>query len=284
VSASHPARQVAPSVEAVISLGGLRRRGRGLVGKFERLATHGGGRAGGSFRLALQDDERPLSLDMDGESRILLIALGGVGRNVSMPPFEFFKATGAIPCKRLYVRDVHQAWYHRGLPGHGSTFTSVADALRELIAGHDVQRLVLAGASAGGYAALAFGTLLGADVVLCFAPQTTVDVGELDAIGDHRYDGRLREVFAAGLVDPNWIDLRGALAGARVADTRYQIYFADRVRPDRLHAERLVGLEGLRLYRFGRGNHNVARMMRETGALDKVLQRALVAPGQPPVG
>ena len=50
--------------------------------------------------------------------------------------------------------------------------------------------------------------------------------------------------------------------------------------PDRLHAERLIGLEGLRLYRFGRGGHNIARMLRETGALDKVLQRALIAPGQ----
>jgi hypothetical protein len=259
--------------------GQVRRRGRGLVRRLRRLAAPGDGRVDGGFRKELEDGELPLSLDMASDSRTLLIALGGIGRNVSMPPFEFFKATGGIPCKRLFVRDVNQAWYQMGLPGYGTSFTSVSDTLRELVAGHDVDRLVLAGASAGGYAAMAFGTMLGADLVLCFAPQSTVDLGELHAIGDRRYDERLGEVAAAGVIDPDWIDLRAALPTHRVVNTRYHVYFADRVRPDRLHAERLVGVEGVRLYRFGRGNHNIARMMRETGALDKVLQRALGASG-----
>jgi hypothetical protein len=254
----------------------LRPRGRRVVDKLRHLTAPGGDAATSGFRQALEQDELPLSLDMQSDSRTLLIALGGIGRNVSMPPFEFFKATGSIPCKRLFVRDVNQAWYQMGLPGHGSDFTSVADTLRELIAGHDVDRLVLAGASAGGYAAMAFGTLLGADLALCFAPQSTVDLDKLHAIGDRRYDARLGEVTAAGVVDADWIDLRSALPAARVADTRYDIYFADRVAPDRLHAERLVGVEGVRLYRFGRGNHNIAGTMRRSGALDKVLQRALV--------
>ena len=260
--------------------GQVRRRGRRLVRRLKRLAAPGGGGAATGFQRELEDGELPLILDMDSDSRTLLIALGGIGRNVSMPPFEFFKATGSIPCKRLFVRDVNQAWYQMGLPGYGTSFTSVSDTLRELVAGHNVERLVLAGASAGGYAAMAFGTLLGADLVLCFAPQSTVDLDELHAIGDHRYDERLGEVTAAGVIDPDWIDLRGALPAHRVANTRYHVYFADRVRPDRLHAERLIGVEGMRLYRFGRGNHNIARMMRETGALDKVLQRALGASGQ----
>jgi hypothetical protein len=257
-----------------------RGRDRRLLRTLRRLAVAARARPDRGFQRALEDVELPLSLDMGSDSRTLLIALGGIGRRVSMLPSEFFKATGGIPCKRLFVRDVKQAWYQMGLPGYGTSFVSVADALRAQIAGHDVERLVLAGASAGGYAALAFGSLLGADLVLCFAPQTTVDLAELHAIGDHRYDDRLGEVTAAGVIDANWVDLRGALAAARVAHTTYQIYFAEQVAADRLHAERLLGIEGVRLYRFGKGNHNVARMMRESGALEKVLQRALVAPGQ----
>jgi hypothetical protein len=258
--------------------GRVRRHARRLARKLEQRPGTSESDAG--FREALEDSELPLSLDMDGDSRTLLIALGGLGRKVGMPPFEFFRATGGIPCKRLFVRDIHQSWYQRGLPGHGGDFLAVADALRGLIAEHDVDRLVLAGASSGGYAALAFGTLLGADLVLGFAPQSTVDLDKLHAIGDHRYDERLSEVTAAGVIDPSWIDLRGQLQSARLADTRYEVFFDDSVLPDRLHAERLIGLEGLRLYRFGRGGHNIARMLRETGALDKVLQRALTARGQ----
>lgn len=258
--------------------GRVRRRGRGLVRALRQLSAPGSGRVDAGFRQALEDNDLPLSLDMKSDSRTLLVALGGLGRKVGMPPVEFFRATGKIPCKRLFVRDVNQAWYQMGLPGCGTNFLGVSAALRELIAEHDVDRLVLAGASSGGYAALAFGTLLGADLVLGFAPQSTVDLDKLHEIGDHRYDERLREVAAAGVIDPNWTDLRGQLQAARIADTRYQIYFANSVAPDRLHAERLLGLEGLRLYRFGKGGHTIALTMRESGALNKVLWQALVAP------
>jgi len=259
---------------------GARQRGRQLRRALKRMS----GPLLGSderFRQALDDRELPVSLDMDSDSRTLLVALGGQRLRIGMPPFEFFRSTGNIPCKRLFVRDVNQSWYQMGLPGYARNFVGVADALRELIAEYDVERLVLAGASSGGYAALAFGTLLGADLVLGFAPQSTVDLDKLHEIGDHRYDDRLREVTAAGVIDPDWIDLRGQLQAARIADTRYHIYFAESLRPDRLHAERLRGLEGLRLYRFGKGDHNIARMMRATGALDRVLQQALVVPQRP---
>jgi hypothetical protein len=256
----------------------LKRRGLRAVRALRRAPAPAASSLDAGFRSELENEELPLSIDVNSDSRTLLIALGGIARGVSMPPFEFFKATDEIACKRLFVRDVKQAWYQMGLPGYGDDFVSVADALRELIAGYDVDRLVLAGASAGGYAALAFGTLLGADRVLCFAPQSTIDLEQMHAIGDHRYDERLGEVTAAGAIDSNWIDLRTALPAARVADTRYQIYFADAVSTDRLHAERLLGLAGVRLYRFGRGNHNIARALRQSGALETVLQRALIAP------
>jgi hypothetical protein len=78
------------------------------------------------------------------------------------------------------------------------------------------------------------------------------------------------------------MDLRDVLPDARCAETRYEIYFAEphgdpRWRADVLHAERLRGLVGVHVYRFGKGNHVIARTLRETGALDKVLRRALLS-------
>lgn len=256
-------------------------RGRDLV---EQLAAARPGIADGAFRSALKQEEQPLIADMDSDSRTLLVALGGVAMGVSMPPFEFFRMARDIPCKRLFVRDIRQAWYHMGLPGQGADFTSVAGALREQIARYDVERLVLAGASAGGYGALAFGTLLGADLVLCFAPQTVIDLDQMHELGDHRYDERLGEVGAAGAFDRGWLDLRSALPAARVADTRYHVFFAEQVRVDRLHAERLRGLAGVQLYRIGRGDHRIARTLRRSGALDRVLQSAIDVPQRPPAG
>src|ERR1700694_1066201 len=95
----------------------------------------------GRFRESLGDPEVPLSLEMDGESRTLLVAFGGIVGWMGMPPLWFFSLAGAIPVKRLFVRDLHQAWYHRGMPGHGLSLTSVADSLGQLIAGRGVERL-----------------------------------------------------------------------------------------------------------------------------------------------
>jgi pimeloyl-ACP methyl ester carboxylesterase len=232
---------------------------------------------------ALEDREASLSAELDGDSRSLLVAFGGIrGGQLGMPAFEFFQATARMPVKRVFVRDLRQGWYHRGIPEYGDTLASVAEGLRALIDAHEVDRLVMAGNSAGGYAALVFGTLLGAHTVLAFAPQTVLGLDELAAIDDHRWDEQLGAVASEGALDERWSDLRDALPLARLAETRYQIYFDDSLAVDRLHAERLRGLDGARLYRFGRGRHKLVRELREAGALERLLHEALgLDPSEP---
>jgi pimeloyl-ACP methyl ester carboxylesterase len=232
-------------------------------------------RAFGREKPAAAEGGPPLSVEMDSGSRTLLIVFGGMKGRIGMPRFEFFALTGDIPVKRVFVRDLRQAWYHRGLPGYGRTLMSVADVLREHIAAEQVERMVVVGNSAGGYAALVLGTLLGADEVLCFAPQTVLDLDVLATVGDHRWDQHLKPLVAAGGVDPDWADLGSALAPVRRTDTRYRVFFDDTVLADRFHAERLLGLEGLRLYRFGIGRHHLVRTLRDNGALGQIVQRAL---------
>ncbi len=248
----------------------LRRAARSLVLPFR----HG-------FRQTLEDPHAPLSLDLGHDSPTLLVAFGGMAGQLGMPPFEFFKATGEIPVKRLFVRDLHQAWYHRGIPGHGSTLETAAASLGELIAGQDVERLVVAGNSAGGYAALVFGTLLGADAALCFAPQSTLELDALAEMDDHRWDDQLLALVRAGELDSRWTDLRGALPQARRAGTTYEVFYDEALRVDRLHAERLSGLDGVALHPREGGAHSVALEMRETGELAGVLRRVLVAESAP---
>jgi pimeloyl-ACP methyl ester carboxylesterase len=230
---------------------------------------------GDRFRLDLEDLKAPLSSNMACDSRTLLLAFGGMAGQLQIPPFEFFALTGEMPVKRLFVRDLHQAWYHRGIPGYGSTIEEVAESLRQLIARHDVDRLVVAGVSAGGYAALVFGALLSADRALCFAPQTTVDQDILAAMDDHRWDDRLELLTSSGSLDSGWTDLRDALPAARCADTHYDLYFDESFDPDRVHSERLAGLDGVRLHHVAEGEHEIARKMRETGELEQVLRSAL---------
>jgi pimeloyl-ACP methyl ester carboxylesterase len=212
---------------------------------------------------------------MEGNSTTLLLAFGGMKGKLDIPPFEFFGLTGEMPIKRLFVRDLKQAWYHRGVRRHGSTIPKVAEHLEQLIASHRIDRLVVVGTSAGGYAALIFGSLLGADRVLCFGPQTSLDLNVLGEMDDHRWDDKITALASNDDLDPAWIDLRGALPKARVAQTQYELYFDDSYPPDRLHAERLDGIDGVQLRPVAGGEHEVARKMRNTGELERVLRSAL---------
>jgi len=228
-------------------------------------------------------EEGSMNLELDGDSRTLLIAFGGMrGARIGVPAFEFSMASSELPVKRLFVRDLRQAWYHLGTPEYGPTLNSVAEGLRGLLAQHEVERLVVTGNSAGGYAALVFGTLLGADTVLCFAPQTVLDLDTLAEMDDHRWDEQVKAVIAADSLDERWVDLRAALPRARHADTRYQVYFDDTLSVDRLHAERLREVPDMHLYRFGKGAHNLVRALRQAGALERLLRQALGVPPAAP--
>jgi hypothetical protein len=212
---------------------------------------------------------------MEADSSTLLVAFGGIREGFVIPVFEFSNFTARFGVKRLFVRDLRQAWYHRGVPRHGARLKDVADYLGRLIAEHDPQRVVMTGVSAGGYAALVFGTIMRADVVLAISPQTVIDPEVLAALDDHRWDAWAEALTAAHALDRDWADLREALPAAGNSGTRYEVYFAESDPLDKLHAERLGGLPRVKLFRFGRGGHFVVREMRASGALDNVLRRAL---------
>jgi hypothetical protein len=231
-----------------------------------------------AFERAVSDTAVPMSLDMRRDSRTLMIAFGGRPGGLGMPPFEFFRITGSIRTKRMFVRDLRQAWYHEGVEGAGETITEMAESFAHVIGQHEFDRLVVTGISAGGYAALLFGTLLGADVVVAFSPQTVIDPDAMAAMDDHRYDDPLVGLAAAGRLDERWTDLREALPPARSADTLYELHFDPSSRPDRLHAERLAELPGVRLHRHEGAGHNIPKVLREEGKLESVLLDALEVP------
>lgn len=222
-----------------------------------------------------EDPTVGLVTDFTADSDTVLMAFGGMALQIGMPPFEFFSLTGGMPAKRLFIRDVHQAWYQRGVPGHGDTIDDLAARLRELLDEARARRLVVAGNSAGGYGALLFGTLLGADRVLAFSPQTFLDQDALWAIGDHRWDVKLRRLEAAGGADPRFVDLGASLPELANGRTRYDVHYAATLMSDEHHAERVAGIPGLTLHGHPRGGHSVIRLLRRTGELEQLIIDAI---------
>ena len=152
-----------------------------------------------------------------------------------------------------------------------------------------MQRLVVTGNSAGGYAALVFGTLLGADTVLGFSPQTVLDLDLLRGWGDDRWERRITKLMDEGRIPSRWLDLREALPaaeplpGASRSGTTCELYFDAELELDRLHAEHIADVPGVHLHPRKGGEHKLARELRQSGELEEVLQRALLG-SVPPDG
>jgi hypothetical protein len=205
----------------------------------------------------------------------MLIAFGGMDSRLGIAPFEFLSMSAELDVKRIFVRDLSACWYHRGVAGQGPDVISLAGALKNEVGKHGVRHLVTTGNSAGGYAALLFGALIGAHEVLAFTPQTVLDLRTLHSAGDRRWEERLTAMEQNGSLDDRWADLGKVLPAISVAHTRYGVFFDSSFALDRFHAERLKSLEHVRFYRFGFGAHALVRNLRDCGALERLLRGAL---------
>jgi hypothetical protein len=234
-------------------------------------------------RAQLEDPRRELLLDLGEPSDTLLILFGSLGRHDEPAPFEFLATAGAlpssrrsyppVPVKRVFVRDLDRSWYHTGVRGLGASIESVAEGLIDLARRLDVERVACVGASAGGYAALLFGSLIGADAVHAISPQTFLSRELRARHGETRWEHYVRELAPSPFLD--LAELYRAYPGR----TRAVVHYATCEERDVAHARELSGVE-LRAYamaepeRHVAGGHALCYDLRDDGTLSELLLEA----------
>lgn len=82
--------------------------------------------------------------------------------------FEWYHSRINKAYKHIFVRDVFKQWYLMGINSTINTPKKLAEFLRKETEGYNI---VTVGSSAGGYAAILYGSLLDAKYVLAFNPQ-----------------------------------------------------------------------------------------------------------------
>ena len=204
-----------------------------------------------------------------------MIAFGGIKLGLGMPTFEFFQLARDVAAHKLFLRDVHQAWYHRGLPGVGGRIDEIAAFIRTEIAGMGATRIAVFGNSMGGYAALLFGALLNAHEVHAFAPQTFLSPGSLIRHRDFRWKRDIWRVYFSSDRSAH-LDLREALRPAN--QTQFHIHFSSENRLDAIHAQHLAGIANVHLHDHPEGGHRVVKALRDNGTLRQIVHRALAEP------
>lgn len=228
----------------------------------------------GSFESLVARADTHAVLDLDGDGPSLLVLFGGIAGGVSMPVFEFFRMTSGIPGKKAFLRDPRRGWYQLGIPGIGDTALAVGEFLGNVISQAQVDRVVMAGASAGGFAALLFGAWCGADEVLAFSPQTFIDPENRLAHDDTRWAEQIDALHEACHQREATLDLLAVLP-ARPSSSRFQVHVGSDDALDLFHARRIARVPGVELHEHDRGGHRLVKTLRDRGVLQPLLLQAL---------
>jgi hypothetical protein len=228
----------------------------------------------GDFDSLLSRPDAHVVLDLETESPTLLVLFGGIAGGVSMPVFEFFRLTSGFPAKKAFLRDPRRGWYQLGIPGIGDSSTDVRAFLGAAIERSRAERVVMAGASAGGFAALLFGSWCDVAEVIAFSPQTFVDAENRRLSGDSRWPEQIETLHQATDGRGATLDLLDVLPHAP-GKTRYQIHVSSDDPLDLIHAERIAGRGGVEIFEHQRGGHRLVKTLRDRGVLQPMLLQAL---------
>ena len=158
------------------------------------------------FPLANSEQPSAIREELEIESDVLLIAFSSMRLNHAVVPFEYDGVLRDVPVKKIFVRDLNQFWYQRGLPGIAGNLAGVGDYLTALIARQSVKKVVTLGGSMGGYAAIYYGWYVAADETHAFAPKTFLSPLKRLIHGDiRRHKGIVGHPLNKSYCSCNWI-------------------------------------------------------------------------------
>jgi hypothetical protein len=104
----------------------------------------------------------------------LFISFGGMYSLGDIPPFEFLNTLSEYSPEydKYFYTDSRKAWYNRGIESISTTVEKTVEYLKEKISPY--KQVIFIGSSAGGYAAILYGSILKIDHVIAFYPQTEI--------------------------------------------------------------------------------------------------------------
>jgi pimeloyl-ACP methyl ester carboxylesterase len=228
------------------------------------------------FETDLSDDSRGALYDLDGDNDSAIIAFGGLWMRMGgLPPFEFFGQLDDIPSGLVFVRDLEQSWYQFGIRGAADDIRASAKWLSDLLETHGIRRIVCVGCSAGGFAAIVFGSLIGATEIHAFCAQTTIARLGLWRAHDKRWNQYLKPMRKQLGARRPIFDARSVLS-TDTPNPHIYVHWGTNEKRDGRHALRLDGLPNVTLVPHnGVGHGDLTRSLRDSGELRRLLLQSL---------
>lgn len=223
----------------------------------------------------LINETEPIDSHFDIASKTLLIAFGGSQNRIGMPPFEFARMTENLAVKRLFLRDFHQVWFHKGLQGLTSSISETADLLKNIIREQQVERIVCIGVSGGAYNAIVFGSLIQADIVLAFSPPSILRATLWPIYFPRRRMADIMRLRTVEKPDPRFVDMKRYMRHTAHPKTTFHVFHSKTRHYDTLHSVRYDIAPSVYRYTLDNTEHNLLPKLRDEGRLGKLLSEVL---------
>jgi hypothetical protein len=109
----------------------------------------------------------------------LIICFGGMALQFGgILPFEFLNYLNSIyknNCDLIFFIDLHQCWYQKGIKDITNNIDETILYINNIIINGNYEKIIFMGTSAGGYAAILFGSIcVNVNNVITFIPQTII--------------------------------------------------------------------------------------------------------------
>jgi hypothetical protein len=211
-------------------------------------------------------------MELNSASDTLLIAFAGINGALGIFPFEFFNITKGFNINKIFIRDFGQSWHHTGMIDVSCNIEGTARYLQDFIKKQGYKKVVCLGNSMGGYAAIVIGTLINADCVHAFAPQTFLDGENRNKFNDNRWPEQISNIPAT--TDKKYLDLAVFFKDYR-GRCEINIYYSSDERIDIVHAQHLTNCHNIILHCYGHGGHLLVQFLKKTGELYRILRNSL---------
>ena len=189
-----------------------------------------------------------------------ILAFGSKGQGILSPRPEMAGTLTELGVDVLFYRDFQQAWWCQGLMGLSRDVVSTAEYLRGRVQEFGYRRVMTTGASMGGYAAILFGVMIGAERILAFGPQTRINAAAFESFEGTdaravRFDFRGRDADLARVLEE--IPFQG----------RIEIHYSTGSAGDAAHARYLSRFSQVSLHPHESEDHNTAAVLKAEGRL-----------------
>src|SRR5690554_1592733 len=95
------------------------------------------------------DDSTGILIESNGSTN-LLVSFGGLRMGLGMPVFEFYNSLEHVQCDKIFIKDINQAWYHKGINADLADIHTIAGFLKAEIEKGGYTNVCFMGNSMGG--------------------------------------------------------------------------------------------------------------------------------------